>query len=79
MQNWIVGASPENIGKLVLIKIVDRKEDGTLDDDSARKYVGILEAYYASPKQFGAQLKGVYNWQMVDHKLKYVEIHRLDK
>lgn len=78
MENWVTGASPANVGKLVLLKITDRK-DGKLDDSTTRKYVGVMEAYYASPNAFGVQLRGVSNWQIINHAEKYAEVIPLNK
>lgn len=80
LDNWVPGISPENIGKLVLVKITDRDAgNGTLLDTTTRKYVGIMEAYYASPTECGVQLRGVSNWQIIKHAAKYMEVIPLQK
>jgi hypothetical protein len=54
------GATPGNIGKIVTVQIIPRKEDGTdeLDLDNAVKNVGRLMAYSATPDGFGYTLEG---------------------
>lgn len=69
-----VHATPENIGKVVIIQTIERDGD-ELDLDSLVKVVGILESFVCSKNGFAFKLKGNAAYDTVRYEDKVVEIY----
>lgn len=55
----VIGADPENIGKVVTVQVFDLESAGELILESLTKYVGTLEAYILKPNSFEFKLFGM--------------------
>lgn len=69
------GARPANIGKTVLITIVDKDKNGRLMLNTMKTFVGVLKAYQYDVENFLFLIDGFLVAVVSRFEEKHVEIH----
>lgn len=65
---------PGLIGQIVVIQVIPRDEDGSLDLEKLQKYVGKLQAYFTDEKLISFKLKGI-PFQRIPKRRYLVEVY----
>lgn len=73
----VTNASAMNIGKVVVLQIVNKADnDGRIDLSSFKRHVGILESFSLDKNEFVFRLRGGER-EFVNHERQRVDLHVL--